>query len=314
MVFYPFYKQLNSAIKATCLPCLHLVLAGCFVRFSASIFAEDLCVRHYTGYISLCSPGDLQSLRENTKYVSKCFDIVQEALQDLQAFYRTIPPTEIPDPARFLPNPTYRDGSTGRAQFYSKDLKFLERVTFSDTGPRYVLMLWDATYRGEPVYVKFTETYHKHAHEILANCNPPLAPRLYFADELVGGVWMVVMEKLDYPSAEQAFPDARLPESVQEDVKKALELLHQQHLVFGDLRRPNIMVRKSESGQWRAKLLDFDFCGRDFGDEVPGDDSEPWFYDCFMNDFNVQGMTPTMPMRMSHDLSMLENAIPKTIS
>jgi hypothetical protein len=271
------------------------------------MFTEDLCVRHYTGYVSLCSPGDLQFLRRNTIYISKCFDIFREAFKGLNAFYKNVQPGASPNPERLLPDPSYPENYVFKGGFDPRKLKFLKRVDFRI---RYWPMLWEATYEKEDVYVKFTETYHKVAHETLAALDPPLAPKLYFADKIMGGVWMVVMEKLDCQSAENTFDQTtKLPESVVADVETALRELHNKRLVFGDLRRPNIMVHWNDKEEkWRAKLIDFDSCGTDFEKE-PKDDSKPWFYDCYLNDFSVDGMNPTAAMRMSHDDIMLQDAI-----
>ena len=43
-----------------------------------------------------------------------------------------------------------------------------------------------------------------------------------------------------------------------EAVKKAVKALHDAQLVFGDLRRPNILV--TDTG---AMLIDFDWCGKE---------------------------------------------------
>ena len=50
-----------------------------------------------------------------------------------------------------------------------------------------------------------------------------------------------------------------------EDTQLALRTLHDSGLVFGDVRRPNIMVVKTRNehghDEWHARLVDFDWSG-----------------------------------------------------
>jgi tRNA A-37 threonylcarbamoyl transferase component Bud32 len=46
-------------------------------------------------------------------------------------------------------------------------------------------------------------------------------------------------------------------------VVKAIGVLHDNNLVFGDLRSPNVLDLKSG-----AMLIDFDWCGEDEDDEI----------------------------------------------
>jgi RIO-like serine/threonine protein kinase len=73
---------------------------------------------------------------------------------------------------------------------------------------------------------------------------------------------MVVMEYLEGSTAEQMYYKASPPLSVCEDVQAAITTLHRKGLVFEDLRRPKVLNK-------RAKLVDFDWCGRDGQDRYP---------------------------------------------
>lgn len=75
---------------------------------------------------------------------------------------------------------------------------------------------------------------------------------------------MVVMEHLPGSPAHELFCKGPLPSSVFKDVQAAIDSLHEMDLVFGDLRRPNIVVLNK-----RAKIVDFDWCGRDGEDRYP---------------------------------------------
>jgi hypothetical protein len=78
---------------------------------------------------------------------------------------------------------------------------------------------------------------------------------------------MVVM---DYIPREKGWPIAAeledvppiprdLCEIVERDVRKSLDLLHEQNLVFGDLREPNLLYLPEDGG--RVLFVDFDWVG-----------------------------------------------------
>ena len=83
-------------------------------------------------------------------------------------------------------------------------------------------------------------------------------------------------------------------------MKKALESLHDAGFVFGDLRPPNVTVVKNDSGNATgARIVDFDWCGKDGLDEYP-----------FLMNRNItwaSGMGPRSKMKKSHDDSMLQD-------
>jgi len=77
---------------------------------------------------------------------------------------------------------------------------------------------------------------------------------------------MVVMDLVKGGDAYQEFRYKELPSTVLNDVRLALKKLHDADLVFGDVRRPNIMVYKSQGKgkgdeEWRGLLVDFDWAG-----------------------------------------------------
>jgi len=122
------------------------------------------------------------------------------------------------------------------------------------------------------VLVKFTAKYNEAAHRLLADHNPPLAPALYHCVRVIGGVHMVVMEcmlnakPLHYfllSSPRSPPPNADV---VRRDVRKALDLLHGQDFVFGDLHQPNILYSSNDE---RAFLVDFDWVGKHEVDRYP---------------------------------------------
>jgi serine/threonine protein kinase len=51
--------------------------------------------------------------------------------------------------------------------------------------------------------------------------------------------------------------DAQTTENVRIELRRAVHLLHDHGLVFGDLRPPNVMITKAH----RVKLIDFNWAG-----------------------------------------------------
>ncbi|KZT05465.1 uncharacterized protein LAESUDRAFT_633945, partial [Laetiporus sulphureus 93-53] len=129
------------------------------------------------------------------------------------------------------------------------------------------LFLADYTHEGSSsaveTVVKFPVTYNKDAHRMLADKN--YAPKLYTGVPVIGGREMVVMERV-YGKRMCDYPRNSLPNSVFEDIKGALEILHDLKLVFGDLRDTNIMIVEGDGEgktKVRATLIDFDWVGED---------------------------------------------------
>ncbi|KAH9918650.1 uncharacterized protein B0H18DRAFT_1030201 [Fomitopsis serialis] len=95
----------------------------------------------------------------------------------------------------------------------------------------------------------------------------------------------------------QSRPPVPFPDTIWDDVGRALNALHAEDWVFGDLRIPNVMCVPTESGM-HAKLVDFDWAGKHGIDRYPAT-------------MNVGSMdwTPGMDryeiMKKHHDLQML---------
>ncbi|KAI0339191.1 hypothetical protein BDW22DRAFT_1431805 [Trametopsis cervina] len=300
---------------ATHLPCIHIAIAGPYIRISVSIQGEDLFVHHLTDYMAIIGPGGHQYIRRHIEHIAKHFDVVRCALHRLRKYYQGVVPRskEQQDLTRFFPNPTRLDSKPPLA-----DLVYERRINFGEEHNEYTCSMWRALYKGQPALVKFAERYSVRAHRILADHEPAMAPKLYFAEKLLGGVWMIVMEFLGGYSAAALFnDDTSLPQSVVADLEVALDLLHRDGIVHGDVRRPNIMLH-AEKGEYRAKLVDFDFSGRDIDGSDDDDGGSVIFdnedevgsqhYDLLISGDAgfVKGIQPCGRMRMKHDLQMLE--------
>ncbi|TDL30075.1 hypothetical protein BD410DRAFT_850412 [Rickenella mellea] len=111
------------------------------------------------------------------------------------------------------------------------------------------------------VCIKFTTSYSKDAHVFCASLN--FAPKLLGFEELAGGWYMIIMERIDelYIALDDALT-AGIPlcDGLQNLILSAQTALQQGNFVHGDLRAANLMVKKD--GTKGFMILDFDWAGR----------------------------------------------------
>ncbi|KAF4565403.1 hypothetical protein EYR36_001974 [Pleurotus pulmonarius] len=269
-------------------PCLLITIAGPYVCFAGSIHVDVFSTQQLTDYIYL-GADDLHRT-ERVEEVSKIFGIFRDALNDLKAYYSSLTLSHMPSPARLYPSPMYKTHPPGPIQF-------IERLRFPGWDDEsYHCSLFKAKLGDEPVIVKFCETYGEEAHTIVAAAG--LAPRLRFVGALCGGGKMVVMDDANGEPASVALQSLKvLPSTVIKDLESALDILHANDLVYGDLRLPNIIVRQ-EGSQWRASLIDFDWSGAAGAVCYPPNLNTPAFWGI--------GAGPCLPILKEHDLGMLE--------
>ena len=118
------------------------------------------------------------------------------------------------------------------------------------------------------VVVKFVYHYGVEAHRLLASKS--LAPQLWYhgkvgiqeGDPSYGHLRMVVMEYIDGETLDRV---KEIPQMIKEEIRRALDILHNEGHVFGDLRRPNVMITKNKE----VKLIDFDWAGVHMKSQYP---------------------------------------------
>ncbi|KAF9535063.1 hypothetical protein CPB83DRAFT_879289 [Crepidotus variabilis] len=187
-----------------------------------------------------------------------------------------------------LPQPIYNDDGL------FQPLTFTGRFTFVNWTPRdNRRSLFRTQYGDDQTIVKFCSTYSTHAHQILSDAG--FAPKLFYDTRLRGGIWMIVMEYISTTNlADQLTPSAKLPDGLRMRIRKIIQLLHDNNVVFGDLRRPNVLMKIQE-----PLLIDFDWAGEHSNDRYPPQ----------MNMVDIQwpnGVGPNAIMDKAHDLQMLE--------
>lgn len=303
------YVQYMAIRNHTCCPCIHLSIAGPYVSFGGSVLTDKYIFQSFTNYIHL---GGNPFVTSEIYETAKIFGIFRNALQKLRSGYAQSYNPETRDHSRLLPRPTYQPDSLRP----EKPLVF-ERHFMPDENYRISRRaLFHATYGGEAVLVKFSETYSEVAHRALADAD--LAPKLYFHTLLKGGIHMVIMEYIAGRDAYQEFAYRELPQVVVDKVKVALRTLHDMGFVHGDIRRANILAKNvkvpraaSESGavnsmdskatvpSYEAYVTNFDHIGRADVDR----------YSPFLNTSIAwpQGMNRWWLMEKRHDEEMLEN-------
>ena len=194
------------------------------------------------------------------------------------------------DPSNTLPKVTYRQffSRVGQPTSALADLKNI-------TTTMYIATLDDTN---EEVIVKFTVRYNKAAHCLLAAAQ--LAPRLHFFGRVVGDLYMIVMDRVDRKSIWQLQQDkTSTPEIVLTKVEEAVGLLHNEDIVFGDLRSNNILYVASDD---HVFLVDFDWACMNGECRYPvtlnpGEDSRLW----------PEDVLPYGIMRKEHDLWQLNH-------
>ncbi len=208
--------------------------------------------------------------------VARLFLALRESLQELDAFYKGI---KHQMPSLLWPSICAYNG----VQF-----KYLARLV-PECHSKAVFKA-STLPNNEMIVVKFTDSYNAKAHRLLAEKD--LAPKLrYFSGDdkgfkKPGGLEMVVMDFTEGSNAQ-------LSQQGREDVRRALDLLHGENYVFGDLRHPNIL--NLEDGH--AMLVDFDWSGP----------AEQVFYPMGLNQ-EIEwpaSCGPGTPIRKKDDLFML---------
>ncbi|TFK23838.1 hypothetical protein FA15DRAFT_641962 [Coprinopsis marcescibilis] len=240
--------------------------------------------------------------------LARIFKALSLCLQALEGHYNRIVPSTPSDTSFMYPSPTTANGTPLPVIKYTGYLGHdgLLFVTVPNLGERNTA-IYTGTQEDKPVLIKFAPRYNKEAHTLLANAN--LAPSLRFFEPIIGNLFMVVMDY--YPDAKSVWmlrneggSDSLLP-IIANRVKCALSLLHNQDIVFGDLRDGNIIYVEPCSGDTPGAgcvmLVDFDWCG------LHGVAR----YSATLNELAdwAPGVWPYEVMRKEHDLWQLEQLV-----
>jgi len=246
-----------------------LAIAGSRLVVSVAIFADSIYAEELLSLDLRLGPFG----SENVFRVARVFLAIKKCMKRLRRLYGRLKASTTPSPGALWPNPTPDPPTDARdlwttLEFFSKLDHTLgtpiDQTAIDEDNKRHGLYL--ARTRIEPdtpmveVLVKFVPTYNELAHTTLASNDPPLAPTLHSCNRVIGGMYMVVTQYIRSPSL-LTTPPASSRGAIERDITRALLLLHEKDLVFGDLWEGNVLYSQADGG--RAFLVDFDRVGRD---------------------------------------------------
>ncbi|KAF8326056.1 uncharacterized protein EI90DRAFT_3071344 [Cantharellus anzutake] len=282
-IYSNIVSQIDSSIRRMCCcPSFILTLAGPWMCISGSVLLESSVVEPLTEFIWL----DLGKNSRRLEYLSRVFRALVHAMKVLEESYRTlhtIPhgPPKFPCFLSF----SMRGGTYG--------LRCYELLSFPAV---FLAELIDqsASSTTLPVVAKFVPSYAVDAHKLLAEAN--LAPGFLHLERLPGGMQVVVMEHVAGTNASEMGDEWQLSERHLEQIQQAVELLHENGFVHGDLQACNIIIEDDTNN---AKLVDFDWTAKDGEGRYPMDLKE---------DIDMEwceGVEPGAVMTKGHDIYML---------
>lgn len=251
------FQQRSPIRNASCCPAFLVGLAGPWIVIMGAVLTSRTIVQRLTPYEWLgCSRlfDDQQVHR-----IAHRLYALRESIAELNAYYARLSSS----PAehghlhpRFFPSITSFSTGGKKTRFvYAYPLEHdAASVTFKAT----------LTETKKPIVIKFVRRYGDEAHQLLADHG--LAPKLLAFEqlgELYDDLNLVAMELVEGQTLQDIYGDAEpLPDPVKDAIRRGLNFLKEKGLVFGDLRRPNIMlVDGDEPIQDRIRFIDFDWAG-----------------------------------------------------
>lgn len=263
------------------------------IAVHGGVLADHFIAQPLTEMLGLANFPDYNARAE---YIGKVLFALRRCLEELEVFYNDLTPSDEPQVACL--SPTF--------QHYGKDKEATLTYTSGNLLSNRIgrtMFSADARLHGDkwgiPVKVKFTLQYGYEAHALLAKKG--LAPQIRHYENLENGWIVVVMDSVAGPDMESGGRVDASPRAIK-DIEDAVRTLHEENWVFGDLRRPNIMLceREAPGGKTEqgAMLVDFDWVGKD------GVQRYPWSLN---PDFKwAKGMKARGIMKKEHDLGMFE--------
>ncbi|KAJ3813121.1 hypothetical protein F5876DRAFT_74195 [Lentinula aff. lateritia] len=253
--------QYTRVREVSCCPALLVGLSGHVMAVWGAVFAD----RFFFERLSLVFVGPQpdscarsptygrSDLEVGIRMVAKLLRTLEVCNEELETHYQDLPYSsnrlQSGDPSRFV---HWKSLSCGGKEY---NLEFRRRLTtYMDKTVFLALMTHASDSKIPPtnVVVKFACRYGETGHRLLAEAG--LAPRIYYCsfDETIG-LWVVVM---DY--VEGVVCKGKLVEGEAKSLTRAIKLLHDNDLVFGDLREPNIIISKPTEC---VCVVDFEWCG-----------------------------------------------------
>lgn len=243
-IFFAQFKPLRGSCN---FPVILLAISGARFEISIAVFTGSVCV---TSLLTLDISSGFYASR-NILRLARVFAALSKGFAELRDYYATISVPALIDISAVYPNPTLVSDSNSNTSppklTYHKFISRSGQPTSSIPALGYMTTaIYSATLHladGDiDVVVKFTTRYNEDAHHLLVETS--LAPRPYHCLRVVGDVCMVV--QMDYvkdaKSVWQLLEDrAKIDPIVLEKVEVAVKILHQNDIVFGELRDANVL-------------------------------------------------------------------------
>lgn len=230
-------------------------MAGPWICILGGVYTDKIVVQPLTEFISLmATPRDDGQLHR----IARLFEALRLAFNRLDLYYRGLNIAPQPDFQRFFPSISfYTDANNVRRAF-----TYLAPLLDDRKRP-----LWIAKgHDNKEIVVKFTRKYNAGAHDICARAG--FAPPILSTPVAYGDYLMIVMPFVSKSCALSTISVADMKsmrktsrERIYKNVADAINLLHGQNIVFGDLRPPNILIFDNAENQKQAMLIDFEWCG-----------------------------------------------------
>ena len=247
------------------MPVFLLGMAGPYIRLSGAVYLDCVVSATLIEY-NLMPPLSLIHL--NKEFVSQHDRHVLQTVHTLRALrgcldelgreYAGLEEGDLQTfdtPTGTFPAPHFRNFTSSTGTKYK--LKYLSHLLGRPRDSR-SLFLAEATSDSSDsndsikCVVKFTEQYGKTAHEFMEKLD--MAAELLYCsmeEEDSVGLFVVITRFYDCDMT------APLSDAVLQQLEDGLKQLHDNNLVHGDLRRPNILIDE----QGRGRLIDFEWSG-----------------------------------------------------
>ncbi|KAF8426806.1 hypothetical protein L210DRAFT_3420544 [Boletus edulis BED1] len=243
--YFEWTRQTALAFWTSPLPCLLVIILGPYIAFAGAAWNQRPTIQMLSDFVAL-NFHPLDSLR--CERVARHMIALRNAIGTLKGYYEALlepsPSSPSSKLSRLFPHPSsyisLQDGS---------------RKSFQYTD-RFSRLLFSGIQDGDPICIKFVQSYGLEAHKYLAELG--CAPTLRGFESIGGGWCFVVMDMLSGYQTLQDYQGSELKPSVVEAIHESLRLFHQAGYVHGDIRDTNIMV--SEPGD-HLMIVDLDWGG-----------------------------------------------------
>ena len=280
-----FALQYKPFFQASCCPMFLIGVVGPQLAVSGAVFADNFVSQRLTDYVYLGPHPTYEeesALSHRIRRVAQILRALKNATEELKDYYRLL---EFRTPQKSkLRSSRCGDSHTSSVPLHPISLKVVPPYFqgYAVDGKEYKIHYEGRLARevsskavfkgtiecegdwktGRDVVIKFTYAYCKAAHERLAADSR--APDLLFCCRMENiGMYVVVM---DYVDGEHVTETPLEDKKHVDQLRAAIQTLHDEGYVFGDLRGPNILIATDG-----LKLLDFDWCGKERAARYPAD-------------------------------------------